>query len=41
MSEGMSVDLLTMHAGDTEFHTKGLSVDPQTQCNIDGSATIP
>lgn len=40
-SEGMIFDLLTMHAGDTDFHTVGLSVDPKTGCNPDGSATIP
>ncbi|MFZ2255643.1 MAG: hypothetical protein WAW30_03245 [Patescibacteria group bacterium] len=37
----MAVDLLTMHAGDTDFHTDGLSVDATTLCNTDGSATIP
>ena len=41
MGEGMVVDLLTLHAGDTDFHTGGLSVSSSTLCNSDGSATIP
>ncbi len=34
------MDLLTEHAGDSDFHTGGLSVDPATGCS-DGLATIP
>ena len=41
MGEGMVVDLMTMHHGDTDFHTGGLSLDPSTRCNADGSATTP
>ena len=41
MSEGMVVDLMTMHAGDTDFHTNGLSIDATTLCNPDGTATLP
>lgn len=40
-TDGIIVDLLTEHAGDTDFHTTGLSVDSTTGCNPDGSATIP
>ena len=40
-TDGVIFDLLTEHAGDTSFHTNGLSVDPTTGCNPDGSATIP
>ena len=41
MGEGMVVDLMTMHHGDTDFHTGGLSLDPSTRCNTDGTASIP
>lgn len=41
MSDGNSIDLLTFHAGDSDFHTGGLSVDPMTDCNPDGTASIP
>lgn len=41
MSEWMTVDLLTAHAGDIDFHTWGLSVSKNTQCNADGTTTIP
>lgn len=41
MSDGMALDLMTLHAWDTDFHTIWLSVDPSTGCNADGSATIP
>jgi hypothetical protein len=40
-SDGISVDLMTEHAGDKDFHTIGLSVDATTMCNADGSASIP
>lgn len=40
-SDGITIDLMTMHAGDTMFHTGGLSVDPATQCSADGMASIP
>jgi hypothetical protein len=40
-SDGIVVDLLTMHAGDRDFHTNGLSIDANTLCNDDGSATKP
>ena len=35
------MDIMTEHAGDSGFHTTGLSIDPATTCNPDGSATIP
>lgn len=41
MGEGMALDIMTMHAGDADFHTGGLSVSPDTLCNTDGSASIP
>jgi hypothetical protein len=41
MSDGVTVDLMTMHEGDTDFHTWGLSVSPSTLCNSDGMASIP
>lgn len=41
MSDGMVVDLMTMHAGDADFHTGGLSISPDTLCNSDGTASLP
>ena len=41
MSDGNPLDILTLHAGDADFHTGGLSVDPLTGCNATGDATIP
>lgn len=41
MTDGIVVDLLTLHEGDTSFNTSGLSVDPNTSCNSDGTASIP
>jgi hypothetical protein len=41
MSDGNVVDLMTMHAGDTDFHTGGLSLSANTLCSSDGSASIP
>jgi hypothetical protein len=41
MSDGVTIDLLTMHAGDTDFHTGGLSVDSTTLCSTYGIASIP
>jgi hypothetical protein len=40
MSDGNVVDLMTMHAGDTDFHTGGLSLSANTVCNPDGSTSI-
>ena len=40
-SDGIQFDLLTLHAGDKNFNTSGLSVDETTLCNTDGSASIP
>lgn len=41
MSDGMVVDLMTMHVGDTDFHTGGLSISSDTLCNLDGTASLP
>lgn len=41
MTDGNTVDIMTMHAGDADFHTGGLSVSPNTLCNTDGTASIP
>lgn len=41
MSDGNIVDLLTLHEGDRDFHTGGLSVSSLTLCNSDGSASTP
>ncbi len=41
MTDGILLDLLTLHEGDTSFNTSGLSVDPNTSCNSDGTASIP
>jgi hypothetical protein len=41
MTDGNAVDIMTMHAGDADFHTGGLSVSPNTLCNTDGTASIP
>jgi hypothetical protein len=41
MSDGNIVDLLTLHTGDADFHTGGLSISPNTSCNSDGTASIP
>ena len=41
MSDGNIVDLLTLHTGDTDFHTWGLSISSNTSCNSDGTASIP
>jgi len=40
-SDGIIVDIATLHEGDTSFNTLGLSVNPTTQCISDGSATRP
>ncbi len=37
----MAVDIMTLHAGDTEFHTGGLSTSAETLCNNDGSTSLP
>jgi uncharacterized delta-60 repeat protein len=41
VTDGNTFDLLTMHSGDSDFHTWGLSADPSTLCNSDGTATLP
>ena len=40
-SDGVIVDIATLHEGDAGFNTKGLSVNPTTQCTSDGLATRP
>lgn len=40
-TDGIIVDIMTEHAGDKEFHTRGLSVDADTTCNTDGTASKP
>ena len=41
MTDGIIVDLATLHAGDTGFNTSGLSVSNDTLCGVDGSASKP
>lgn len=41
ISDGTIVDLIVHHAGDIDFGTSGLSTDPGSACNPDGTATIP
>jgi hypothetical protein len=41
MSDGVVLDLLTMHEGDSDFHTGWLSISPDTLCSIDGTASKP
>ncbi len=41
MSDGVALDLMTMHTGDKDFHTGGLSVSANTLCNSDGAGSIP
>ncbi|MBX9809669.1 hypothetical protein K2X92_04755 [Candidatus Gracilibacteria bacterium] len=40
-SDGISVDIAVLHAGDMEFNTSGLSSSANTLCNEDGTSTIP
>lgn len=40
-TDGIVVDIATLHAGDTNFNTSGLSDNPDTLCNSDGTASIP
>ena len=41
MSDGVVMDLMTMHAGDSDFHTGGLSLSPDTICSPNGTASVP
>lgn len=41
MSDGIIVDLLTLHEGNSTFNTSGLSVNTSTTCNPDGTASLP
>lgn len=40
MSDGVVMDIMTLHAGDTDFHTGGLSLSANTLCNTDGTASL-
>lgn len=40
-SDGILVDIATLHEGDTDFNTTGLSSSASTACNADGTASIP
>ena len=39
--DGQIKNIRVKHAGDIGFNTSGLSIDPNTSCNPDGTATIP
>ena len=40
-NDGEVRDIQVKHAGDRAFNTSGLSTHPDTECNADGTATIP
>jgi hypothetical protein len=40
-SDGITVDLAVLHAGDNDFNISGLSISRDTLCNADGSASKP
>ncbi len=39
--DGSWVDLLVLHAGDTDYNTSGLMTDPDGECLPDGTASKP
>jgi hypothetical protein len=41
MTDGINMEIFVMHAGDTDFNTSGLSTDPTSECNTDGTSTNP
>jgi hypothetical protein len=41
MTDGMIVDIMTMHAGDADFHTGGLSLRADATCDSFGNTSIP
>ncbi len=41
VNDGALKTIRVKHAGDKEFNTSGLSTNPDTECNADGTATIP
>jgi len=41
MSDGVVVDIMTAHAGESEFHTRWLSTNPDSGCTTTWDATIP